>query len=97
MLFKVLADPTRLDILRFLSSDEKCVSDIMKAFTLPQPLASHHLKVLREACLVASKKVGQKVFYSIHPDAHASVNDKGETFLNLSCCAIQFHPKSIDS
>ena len=49
--FKALADPTRLEILRLVSvqSGATCVCDIVDHFELSQPTISHHLKVLRDA------------------------------------------------
>ena len=47
MYFKALADPTRLRILELLAEQEMCVCELMAALHLPQPLVSHHLRVLR--------------------------------------------------
>ncbi len=60
---KALSDETRLRILCFLQSGEKCVCEIVDFLKLPQNLISHHLKVLREAGLVESRKSGIQVFY----------------------------------
>ncbi len=58
--FKALADPTRLEILRLVSaqSGATCVCDIVEHFELSQPTISHHLKVLRDAGLLTSVKLG---------------------------------------
>jgi len=50
---KVLADPTRLGILVSLSRRPATVTEIARAFSIAQPTASAHLKLLREADLVA--------------------------------------------
>ena len=64
--FKALADPTRLEILRLVSvqSGATCVCDIVDHFELSQPTISHHLKVLRDAGLLTSVKLGIWSFHS---------------------------------
>jgi ArsR family transcriptional regulator len=65
---KALADETRQQILEMLLEGEKCVSDIVAAFTMCQPTISHHLSVLRQFGLVTSRKEGKQVFYAINRD-----------------------------
>ncbi len=48
-LLRVLADENRLRILKVLTQQETCVCDIMAQLELSQPLASHHLGVLKRA------------------------------------------------
>lgn len=66
-LFTALADTTRLTILHLLaqSEGEICVCDITASFNLGQPTISHHLKILREAGLIAGVKRGKWVYYSL--------------------------------
>src|SRR6266508_1723782 len=55
--FKALADPTRVAIVNSLSAaDEVCVCNLTATFDLSQPTISHHLKILREAGLVESRR-----------------------------------------
>ena len=65
---KALADDTRQKILQMLLEGEKCVSDIVDAFSMSQPTISHHLNILKQFGLVASRKDGKQVFYSINHD-----------------------------
>ena len=69
--FKALADPTRLEILRLVGaqSGATCVCDIVDHFDLSQPTISHHLKVLREAGLLAMSRIGIWSFYSLEAAA----------------------------
>jgi DNA-binding transcriptional ArsR family regulator len=68
--FKALADPTRVAIVnRLASCDECCVFDLNAAFDLSQPTISHHLKVLRTAGLVESRRRGTWAYYRLMPDA----------------------------
>lgn len=48
---------------------EKCVGDICADIKASQSLVSHQLKVLKDANLVRSRKVGNKVFYALK-DGH---------------------------
>jgi ArsR family transcriptional regulator len=62
-IFKALADPIRLKVLKLLDVRELCVCEIMAAFNLTQPTASHHLNILERAGLIKSRKEGRWVFY----------------------------------
>ena len=71
-LLKALADPVRLRLLSMIgaaSGGEVCVCDLTDAFELTQPTISHHLKVLREAGLIASERRGTWVYYRLLPAA----------------------------
>jgi ArsR family transcriptional regulator, arsenate/arsenite/antimonite-responsive transcriptional repressor len=67
--FRALADPTRVAIVNRLAQGECCVCDLNAAFDLSQPTISHHLKVLRDAGLVASTRRGTWAYYRLVPDA----------------------------
>ena len=72
--FKALADPTRVAIINHLAAaDEVCVCNLVDAFDLSQPTISHHLKILREACLVESRRRGTWAYYRLVPDALAAL------------------------
>lgn len=62
---KVIAETNRLKILCALSKEEMCVCDIWKELDLPQNLASHHLKVLKDFGLISSRKEGTRVIYYV--------------------------------
>lgn len=63
-LVSVLLEPQRIKVLRLLRGGELCVCEIERSLSIPQNLVSHHLRVLREAGLVAARKEGQFVHYS---------------------------------
>jgi ArsR family transcriptional regulator len=66
---KALADETRQGILHLLQSrGELCVSDIVEVFSASQPTISHHLRLLRDAGLVTTRKEGKLVFYALNQD-----------------------------
>jgi DNA-binding transcriptional ArsR family regulator len=64
-IFNALADPTRLEILEFLRTSEKCVCEIIPHVGLVQPVVSRHLKILKDCGLVRDRKNGTKRLYSI--------------------------------
>jgi DNA-binding transcriptional ArsR family regulator len=67
-LFKALAHPVRIRILRLISksSDSLCSCDIESHFPLRQPTISHHMKILKESGLVSSTQEGSWVKYRIN-------------------------------
>ncbi len=74
--FRALADPTRVAIVNRLSAAEHvCVCDLTAAFDLSQPTISHHLRILREAGLVAVERRGTWAFYSLVPEAVEALRD----------------------
>ena len=70
---QALAEPTRLQIVEALRDGERCVCDIQDALEVKQSLLSHHLRALREAGVVADRRDGRWIHYSLVPDALADV------------------------
>jgi ubiquinone/menaquinone biosynthesis C-methylase UbiE len=62
-LCKASADPLRLQVLRVLRKDSFGVSELCAIFAIRQPALSHHLKVLANAGLVATRREGNSIFY----------------------------------
>lgn len=74
---RAVADPLRLRMLAAIAADERgesCVCDLTDLTDLSQPTVSHHLKVLREAGLVASDRRGTWVWYRIAPERKDAVD-----------------------
>ena len=69
---RALADPTRLSVLLALrSGEELCGCDLAWILGRSQALISHHLRALREARLVASRREARMVYYSLTAEASA--------------------------
>lgn len=69
---RALADPTRLAVLLALrAADELCGCDLAWILGRSQALISHHLRALREAGLVSSRREARMVFYALTPAAAA--------------------------
>jgi ArsR family transcriptional regulator len=67
---KALSDPNRVKVIKMLQEKELCVCEIQSALRLAQPTVSRHMKVLEDAGLVASRKDGLWVNYSLNSDGH---------------------------
>ena len=65
---RTLLDSTRLRLLGILQDGEQNVTALRRTLALPQPTVSHHLALLRSAGLVANRRDGQQVFYSLNPE-----------------------------
>jgi len=68
---KALSDPVRLQLVDVLRkhAGKVCVCELVPLFDLSQPTVSHHLKVLREAGIVGSERVGLWAYYFVTSDA----------------------------
>jgi ArsR family transcriptional regulator len=68
---KALGDPIRLQLVDVLRkhAGKVCVCELVPLFDLSQPTVSHHLKVLREAGVVASERQGLWAYYYVVPGA----------------------------
>jgi DNA-binding transcriptional ArsR family regulator len=65
-LLRTLSDSTRLRLLGVLQGGEHNVTDLCRHLGLPQPTISHHLGLLRTAGLVANRRDGKQVYYSLN-------------------------------
>lgn len=79
---RVLANPDRLLLLCHLSQGESSVSELEDALDLHQPTLSQQLGVLRNEGLVATRRDGKRMFYSI---ADERVLKLLETLYQLYC------------
>ena len=68
LMFKALADETRLRIFGMLSDTEVCACDILEHVDITQPTLSHHMKVLAERELINSRKDGTWMRYTLNKD-----------------------------
>jgi DNA-binding transcriptional ArsR family regulator len=62
-MFRLLGDPSRLRIVLAITERERAVGEIATLTGLSGSLVSHHLRLLRAARLVRSRREGQHVFY----------------------------------
>jgi ArsR family transcriptional regulator len=71
--FRALGDETRLRILECLVAGERAVSELQHEVDVGQSLMSHHLRILREAGIVADRREGRWIYYGIVEPALAAV------------------------
>jgi len=55
--------------LRLADEPDTCACDFAEVFGVSQPTVSQHLKVLREAGLVTTRRRGTQICYSLDPGA----------------------------
>jgi ArsR family transcriptional regulator, lead/cadmium/zinc/bismuth-responsive transcriptional repressor len=68
---KALGDPTRLTLAAALAdAGELCVCDLAWVLERAENLVSHHLRALRNAGLVASRREGKMVIYTLTRRGH---------------------------
>jgi len=72
---RVLAHPTRLKILHALQRGELCVSELVELIGESQVNVSRQLALLEKAGMVAKRKRGLKVYYSIRNQSILSICD----------------------
>ena len=72
-MLKALAEPVRWRIVQSLAREELCVCHLVEDLGAPQPLISHHLRVLREAGLVDSEKWRYWTYYRLRAAALADL------------------------
>jgi DNA-binding transcriptional ArsR family regulator len=76
-----LADETRREIIARLAIGPQPAGRLAHGFTISRPAISKHLRVLREAGLVESTKVGRQQLYRLAPDGlsklHAALDEIG--------------------
>jgi ArsR family transcriptional regulator len=73
---KALGHPVRLGIARRLADEpETCACDFAEVFGVSQPTISQHLRVLREAGLVTTRRRGTQICYSLEPGAIRALSE----------------------
>jgi ArsR family transcriptional regulator len=64
-LLKAIAHPARMEILVRLKADGCNVSEIQRNLGLPQSTVSQHLRTLKSAGIISSRREGTKVCYTV--------------------------------
>lgn len=74
VLFKALADRTRLRLISLIGDSEVCVCFLVAILKTSQPKISRHLAYLRRAEIVAGRREGKWIHYRLTdpPDEHAA-------------------------
>lgn len=64
-IFKAIAHPTRLSIIKQLSENKLCVCELSEEANFTQSNMSQHLRILKDASIVNVEKEGNKMMYSV--------------------------------
>ncbi len=84
LLFRALADLTRLRLLNLIADREICVCYFVEILRISQPKISRHLAYLRRAEIVASRRDGKWMHYRlVMPKDQATASILSETLKHL--------------
>jgi DNA-binding transcriptional ArsR family regulator len=73
--FQAIADPTRRELLRLISTKEIPISEISSHFSISRTAVSKHLSILSQAQLVGGKKIGREKRYILQPENLKELKD----------------------
>ena len=80
---KAMAHPTRVQIINFLKTVDKCnCNQIVGNFDLAQSTVSQHLKILRDSTFIKANEVGIQTFYSLNRRALKRFSDMAQMLEN---------------
>jgi DNA-binding transcriptional ArsR family regulator len=71
--FEALGDPTRREILRLLGEGGRPVNEIAAALPISRPAVSRHLRLLKQAGLVAEEAQGTRRIYALREEGLQAV------------------------
>lgn len=75
-----LADPTRRSLFERLAGGPRAVGALAQELPVSRPAVSQHLRVLKEAGLVRTRREGTRHFYSVNSEGLAELRDYFESF-----------------
>lgn len=82
-IFRALAEPKRVAILRLLRDRERAVGEIAGHFDVTRPAISQHLRVLADAGLVIARQEGTQRLYSIRSEGIEELRHFVEEFWDI--------------
>ena len=88
-LLKALAEPERLRIVQALRERPQSVSDLAALLDNEVGNISHHLKILRRQGIVAPRREGKSIIYSLAAHVFAERSSTTDR-LDLGCCRLEF-------
>jgi DNA-binding transcriptional ArsR family regulator len=92
--FRAISDPTRREILDILRADQQTVGGIANNFRMSRPAISKHLRVLRSAGLIETRRHGTQIRCSLNAKPLQAVDEwlhDYETFWNQSLQRLKRH------
>ncbi|WP_293373934.1 metalloregulator ArsR/SmtB family transcription factor [Nevskia sp.] len=86
-LLRLVAEPTRLAVLRLVAAVPLSVNEIAERLDVEQTLLSHHLALLRRSGLVSVHRDGKHQLYKLAE--RVQLNDTADG-IDFGCCRLQF-------
>lgn len=84
MMFKAFSDENRLRVLELLKEGERCGCNLLEEMKITQSTLSHHMKTLCDSSLVAVRKEGKRMYYSISDEGMKEAKKLIDYFLDHS-------------
>ena len=87
--WNALGDPSRRAIVECLAERPRAVHELADALPISRPAVSQHLKVLKDAGLVAERVAGTRRIYRLNPAGVAALRDQLDTYWNRALAGYQ--------
>jgi DNA-binding transcriptional ArsR family regulator len=87
--WSALGDPSRRAIVDYLAERPRAVGELASALPISRPAVSQHLKVLKDAGLVAERVDGTRRIYRLNPAGVAALRDQLDTYWNRALAGYQ--------
>ncbi len=87
--WSALGDPSRRAIVECLAERPRAVGELAAALPISRPAVSQHLKVLKDAGLVAERVAGTRRIYRLNPAGVAAMRDQLDTYWNRALAGYQ--------
>lgn len=85
-IFRQLGDANRIRIFWLLCHCEECVVNIAAMMDMSSPAVSHHLRILRDSCLLTTRRDGKEVYYHAADTAQARLlHELIEQVMDMAC------------
>lgn len=85
-----LGNPVRRDILRMLAHGPHAAGDIARAFPISRPAISKHLRILKDAGMVAQDGAGNKNIYRLDEGGFSTARDWLDSFWDSALQRLTF-------